>query len=221
MEGSRAVWAVYRGLPRVSVSLTGSSCGELMSDQLAIRRWGVPKNRIAQGVLPIPADLGTYLRVGHRLVRRQVRRAVEAGVECRLLSGPERAAVLDDLTVRKERASDDQNGRQLGAARRRTDDEAAGWAERKDDEWWAAIGADGTSVALASICVDKEWAFLRGLISVEHPARYLLHMRLVEELAGREVRYLWTAAPSAMLQASGLQYFQYMLGYEIVNLIGG
>jgi hypothetical protein len=193
-----------------------------MSNQLAIRRWGVPKNRIAQGVLPIPSDLETYLRAGHRLVRRQVRRAAEAGIECRLLPVPEREVVLDDLTVRKERLSDDQDGRQLAAARRRSDDEAAGWSERCDgDEWWAAIRPDGTSVALASICVDKEWAFLRGLISVEHPARYLLHLRLVEELAGREVLYLWTAAPSAMLQTSGLQYFQYMLGYEIVNLRGG
>jgi hypothetical protein len=216
IHGSRAVWAVWRGVPKVSVNLTASSCAELMSNQLAIRRWGVPKNRIAQGVLPIPSDLGTYLRAGHRLVRRQVRRASEAGIECRMLPGPEREAVLDELTARKQRGCDDQDGRQLGAARRWSDDEAAGWSERSDDEWWAAIRPDGTSVALASICVDEEWAFLRGLISVEHPARYLLHLRLVEELAGREVRYLWTAAPSALLQTSGLQYF-----HEIVNLIGG
>jgi hypothetical protein len=143
-----------------------------------------------------------------------------------MLPVPEREAVLDDLTVRKEPGSYDQYETRRGSARRRSgsksgDDEAAGWSPRSDDEWWAAIGPDGTSLALASICVDKEWAFLRGLISVEHPARYLLHLRLVEELAGRDVRFLWTAAPSAMLQTSGLQYFQYMLGYEVVNLVGG
>ncbi|MGI9184081.1 MAG: hypothetical protein ACR2GZ_03820 [Solirubrobacteraceae bacterium] len=152
-----------------------------------------------------------------------MRRANEAGVECRQLGLAERQAILHDLTARKERTSDRQERRRLRLIGRpfgsgRPGDEAAGWFSHADDEWWAAVSPDGVSLALASICVDKEWALLRALISVEYPARYLLHLRLVEELAGRGLRFLWTAAPNAMLQARGLQFFQYMLGYEIVNL---
>jgi hypothetical protein len=77
------------GLPRLAVPLSNSPAGALIAEHLSLRRCGVPRFRLAQGVLHLPADFPSYLR-GHRrqAVRTNIHRARDRGMRCRHVEIP-------------------------------------------------------------------------------------------------------------------------------------
>jgi len=204
LDAVRALWSVMFSLPRLSVTLTSSPNGREINHHLGLRSWGVRKNRIAQAVLPVPAGEEEYLRRGHRIVRRQVRRARAAGVSCEVLSSErERADVRRWLAPRKPGLD--------------------GWLDDlshpSDACWWVARSADGDPIAIAVVAVDSDAALLQILVSTDHPARYLLHTEIVVSLARTGVRYLLTISPMLPRMAPNLRYFQWMLGYQVAHLV--
>jgi hypothetical protein len=204
LDAVRALWSVMSSLPRHSVTLTRSSNGREIERHLGIRRWGVRKNRIAQGVLPVPASEQEYLRRGHRLVRRQVGRARAAGVTCEVLgSDGERVSVRRWLSPRIAGLD--------------------GWLDDlphpSDACWWVARSADGDPLALAIVAEDSDWALLEILLSTDHAARYLLHTEVLSSLARAGVRYQLTISPPVPRMDPNLRYFQRMLGYRVAHLV--
>jgi hypothetical protein len=202
-QGVTAVYRTLTELPRVSVTLTDSASGEVIAAHVRVRRWGVAKNRLAQGILRIPEDVDAYLSRASRLVRRQVRRAQSSGVACRRLQAPaERAELVDQMTPK------------IADMPRWVDT----IPDRPDDDWWVASASDGTPLGFAIVVVDTEWALLELLRCIDHPARYLLHHQIVASLAARGLRYLLTDSPMVLRMDPQLRQLQRMLGYEVANL---
>ncbi len=191
-------------LPTLDLRLSDSAPGERMRRHFDDRIWGVLHSRLAQGVLVLPSEHGDYLRGRSRqALRTNTRRARAAGLVCRQLDHLEqrRAATLHLRT-------------RVGDMLR--------WADElfclPGDAWLAAQAPSGEAVALAQVTVDREWALLHSLASVDHGARYLLHCEIVRTLIAANVRYLAVSAPMAPLLEPSLQYWQRLLGFGVFNL---
>jgi hypothetical protein len=201
--GLLATVKVMGRLPVVDVHLSGSLSGRVIREHLSDRRLGIAKNRIAQGVLPIPASEDEYLQRGRRILRRQVRRAKNSGARCeRVTAYAEKRAILDWLTPLIPGME--------------------GWVDtlphRPDDEWWVARSASNEPLAFAIVVVDGAWAMLELLRSTDHPARHLLHTEIVASLRRAGARYLITDSPMVLRMDPELRYFQRMLGYRVAHL---
>jgi hypothetical protein len=181
---------LYLGrLQRVEVPLSDEPEGRAIREHLALRRWGLPRFRLAQGVLQIPEDFDTYLRGRSRqALRTNIRRARELGVSCHSETLAAWAREGDGLRV-------------LAPAQR----------------WWATR-ADGTIVAHALITVDRRCALLHQLDSGERYVRWLLHAEIVKSLceSGREL--LITNSSDVPLLSPGSQHLQHLLGYAVARL---
>lgn len=202
-SGPLALLQVLTNLPRLTVHLSGSRSGKVIRTHLTSRRFGIAKNRIAQGVLPIPASEEEYLQQGRRILRRQVRRAKTSGSICDpVTSYKDKREILDWLTPRIPGMD--------------------GWVDtlphRPDDEWWVARSASGEPLAVAIVVVDGEWAMLELLRSIDHPARHLLHTEIVASLRRAGTSYLITDSPMVLRMDPELRYFQRMLGYRVAHL---
>lgn len=193
--GLRAAAAVLLRAPSMTVDLAPSPSGLLIREYLLARRRGVRSHLRARSVLRIPPE-GTPLLSGRRFhaARTNVARARREGIACRELPGPERPRALRELGM-------------LETMLRRT-----------TDRWWVAEAADGTTLGVALVTVDRTWALLNVLDAPGYPARYLLHTHVVGALRGAGVRYMTTKGPSALVLPEGLLYLQARLGYEVVNL---
>jgi hypothetical protein len=70
-------------IPRTEIRLSRCPSGERIRAHLRQRRWGLPRFRLAQGVLHVPADFATYMRGRRRqAVRTNVSRARSRGIRC-------------------------------------------------------------------------------------------------------------------------------------------
>src|ERR1700691_290963 len=68
--------AFLLAIPRTQVRLSGGPSGERIRAHLQLRRWGLPRFRLAQGVLHLPTDFATYMRGRRRqALRTNVSRA--------------------------------------------------------------------------------------------------------------------------------------------------
>ncbi len=194
-SGARGAWSlalVLARLPHLTLTPSTSPGGRAIADYLRSRRYGVPVNRLAQTVLPIPPTVEDYLRGRRRqAVRTNIRRAREAGVTCRPLRIGDECALLG---VPVELIS------------------------HPGDAWWGAFDARGRTLALAIVSLDGEWAMLNALKSRSHLARYLLHTEIVSFLAASGVRRLLVNGGAGLVLDDGLRYFQRRLGYEVVHV---
>jgi hypothetical protein len=91
----------------------------------------------------------------------------------------------------------------------------------QDVGYYAVVDQEGRSVAYSVAAIFNDSAVLTCMLSVpQHPAasaaRYLLHTLMRSDLRTRGVRYLIVGTAVAI--SPGLQYFQYLLGYEVRNL---
>jgi len=191
-------------LPTLTVLLSDSPAGERLRLHFGHRKWGILHSRLAQGVLVLPETQGRYLRGRSRqAVRTNIHKAHAAGISCERLDpvGQRRAATLQ----LRERAP-----------------ERVPWPDEQfclpGDVWWAARDRRGEAVALAQVTVDREWAMLQLLVSTDRPSRYLLHGEVVEALVAARVRYLAVSTAMAPLLEPTLQYWQRLLGFQVVNL---
>jgi hypothetical protein len=203
LEGPLALLTTLKSLPRLTVRVSETPSGQVIKDRLRSRRWGVPKNRLAQGVLSLPISEEDYLRQRTRIVGRQVRAARAAEITCaQLPSSAERWELLRQITPRVAGMHE--------------------WVDtlphRDDDQWWAARDNLGHPVAFAIVVADTDWAMLQLLRTNAHPPRYLLHTEIVTTLARDGVRYLVTDSPMALRMDPNLRSFQRLLGYQVANL---
>ena len=190
-------------LPRTSVALTDSASGRAIRAHLTERRYGIPRYRIAQGVLPIPESIDAYLRGRHRqAVRTNLGHARALGIRC---------VPLTDVSQRRAYAplvdpdlTDPWKREQL--------------LTRSEACCWIALDADEQPVGLAVVSIDDEAAILWSLTGRDSPARWLLHTQIVDTLATAGVRQLVVNARMAPLLPPGIQYFQRLLGYRVAHV---
>jgi hypothetical protein len=207
--GALALLDVLRRLPRVELTPSAQPAGRILLDHLQERRRGVAHNRLAQGVLPLPPSLAGYLTGRHRqAMRTNVGHARNQGIRC----GPV-SEVSERLSIRR------------AWLRRRTAGGEAPPAEdewmtdtEEDAEWWVAADGHGEPLALSKLSIDSQCALLHGLVSVSHPARWLLHTQLVETAIGAGAQLLIVHDGNALLLPSGTQYFQRLLGYRVAHI---
>ncbi len=189
-------------LPKVRVELTASPSGRVIRGHLRARRWGIAKNGIAQGVLPIPVEEADYLRRASRIVRRQAARATTLGITCEGVAPSERDELIGEMTPLIE--------------------DMPLWVgtlpDRPADRWWVARDASGAALAFAIVVVDRDWALLELLRSVDHTARYVLHTAIVEALRREQVSYLLTDNPMVLRMDPERRAFQRLLGYRVAHL---
>jgi hypothetical protein len=173
-------------LPSTTVRLSDSPAGLTIAEHLSLTRWGIPRFRLAQGVLCLPSDFASYLSGRRRqAVRTNIRRARDLGMDCH-------SAMLEDWV---------RPGEQL--------------AHEAPVEHWLATSSDGATVGEAWLTVDDECALLHCLTCSERYARWLLHTAIVERLCAAGCRLLLTNSFDVPLMAPGLQYFQRLLGYSV------
>jgi hypothetical protein len=204
IAGLKGTVLLLRGLPRVRVTLSDSPAGLRLRQYFDHRTWGIHHSRIAQGVLPLPDEPGEYLRGRSRqALRTNIRKAREAGITCRQLHH------LDE----RRGAALQLRARVPGMWQ---------WSNEQfslpEDIWWAGRTSRGQTVAFAQVTVDREWALLRSFASSDRPSRYLLHAVLVDVLVASGVRYLAVDGPMAPLLEPSLQYWQRLLGFDVVHL---
>lgn len=203
VESARGLLRLMVGLPRLTIAPGATPVGARLRWFLAVRRYGLPKNRVAQAILVLAPTEEECLAGGRRLMRRQMRKAAARGLTARRLSTREqRLAVLEALTPRVPGMPE----------------WAPGVPERDEDEWWVADDADGTPLAFAILGVDGPWALLDGLVSTDHTARYFLHTRIAVSLGQAGVRCMLTDAASTLRLPRDRQYFQFITGYRIAHL---
>jgi hypothetical protein len=172
--------------PRTRLSLSESPAGKCIRAHLRLRRWGLPRFRLAQGVLHLPEDYASYLRGRKRqAVRTNVARARSRGIQCT------HATVYGWLL-------DGHSGEQRAPA-----------------ECWQARNRAGTLVGEAWVTIDAECALLHSMTTSETDVRWLLHAAIIEQLCGRGARQLLTNSHDAFLMTPGQQYFQHLLGYSV------
>jgi hypothetical protein len=87
--------------------------------------------------------------------------------------------------------------------------------------FYAVTDQEGCPVAYSVVAIFNGCAVLTSMMSApQHPAaspsRYLLHTHMRSDLRSRGVRHLIVG--NAMTVPPGLQYFQYLLGYEVRNV---
>lgn len=176
-------------VPRITLQLSREPAGVFIAEQLALRRMGVPRFRLAQGVLHIPHDFSAYMRGRRRqALRTNIRRAQDRGFTC-------------TCTAVTEWTPPDRASR------------ASTHAER-----WDAHDPTGEPVATAWLIVDADCALLYILTSTRPYARWLLHAAMVERLAEARCSLLITNSFDVPLMDPGDQYFQGLLGYTIARL---
>jgi hypothetical protein len=190
-------------LERLTVSPTDSPSGRAIRAYLEERRHGIPKRRVAQGVLVVPRSGQEYLRGHHKqAVRTNLHRARDARLSCRqLASFPEREAFVNLI----DPGFTDSWERKLLIG-------------RPESAWWAVFDAEGQPIGLGVVSVDSEVALIWSLVCRGHSGRWLLHTEIVSEMAKRGVTCLLVAAGMAPVMQPGQQYFQRLLGYQVAHL---
>jgi hypothetical protein len=176
-------------VPRTRLRLSSSSSGDLIRSHLRLRHWGLPRFRLAQGVLHLPPSYTTYLRGrSKQAVRTNVARAKARGIESSYTIAPE----WTPLENPRARAAPAQH--------------------------WQARNRAGVIVGEAWMTVDEDCALLHSLVTKETDVRWLLHTAIVEQLCSRGCRQLLTDSYDAFLMPAGQQYFQRLLGYSVERL---
>lgn len=206
-------------VPRLDVHLSGSEPGRMLAAQLSLRRFGVPRYKLAQGVLELPSSFPDYLRGRHRqAVRTNIHRAREQGIVCHYmpLTATARAVLPAAATLTLASPADHC-------------EIAGGWVAANAIEvpgtpgecWWAR-DASGAIVGRAWLTVDERCAVLHALGSSRSGVRWLLHSAIVERVCASGCELLLTNSFDVPLMEPGAQYFQALLGYTIarVRLLG-
>jgi hypothetical protein len=178
------------GLPRTDIPLSDGPSGLAIAEHLSLTRWGIPRFRLAQGVLCLPPDFAAYLR-GHRrqALRTNIHRARELGIDCHSRTVPEWTRPGERKLTRAAPV----------------------------EHWWAT-SRDGRTVGEAWLTVDGECALLHSLATSEPYVRWLLHAAIVERLCASRCGLLLTNSYDAPLMAPGQQYFQRLLGYSVARV---
>jgi hypothetical protein len=198
---------IVRALPTVTVPSTASPQGRALRAELCLPRT-LGHRRFAVGYLAVPAD-GYDRGRDRQALRTNAHHAIAGGTSVHeLTSVEERRSRFDDILA----PTHDPRER----------DRWLGWVcSQSNPRCFAAVSADGVTLAVAAVTVDGQWARLTlVLTNRERPdssdARYLLHKALIDELAAAGVRHLLSESLFAV--PGGVRYFWHLLGFRAVNV---
>jgi hypothetical protein len=178
-------------VPSAQVRLSNGPAGRLIAEHLGLRRWGVPRFRLAQGVLLLPPDFSVYVRGRSRqAVRTNVRHARRSGIRVERVTMPDWTWTLPDRKL----------------------------TQAAPTERWRAINGAGAVVGEAWLTVDERCALLHELWCGEPYGRWLLHTEIVRRLCASLCPVLLTNSFDAPLMPPGQQHFQRLLGYTVARV---
>lgn len=218
LRDPRRTWFVLRAIRSLPVvqparpsELPG---GRAVREVIDLRGpYGVPARWWGTAALGVPADASEHLEGAHaQTLRRKIRAAQRAGIQCRLVRPDERP----DLLAEANRVEQNHRDEQYRVSTPDNDDLL------DHDLWLVAENDTGKPLLLAVIPVDGAFATLRyfrtlGAGDAYSLSRYLATHAVVAELSKRAVRWLLDTAPSGG-QTNGVRHFQRMVGFRYVRL---
>lgn len=213
-----ALIALLIRIPTEHVVLSETMSGQALAEYFRQRAMGiVPRKRFFRGVLLLPPEHATYLRGPRRqAVRRNLRRAAAAGIQCELV--PDRARALDDISqvLGHHPGSTTDPGFHLVVERVRAT------AQRPESTVTVARDGDGRPVAVAAAIIDDSVCVINAAVATSLEARWALHDHLVGILIARRVKYLLADGEGpfgALAFTRNVQHFQHLLGYELRHVV--
>jgi hypothetical protein len=208
VDGYRALVCELRDLHRVGVGFSDSAAGRFINHRLDVRHWNVQSSALAQGILLLPPTFSDYLRGrSRRGLRRNLRAAAAEGITCRRL---DRGAIVSTFEQWARQGVLPQKVEHLYRFGARS--------ALRDARWYVALDSAAAPLGLAKAWLDTECAYLGGMVAVSHPARWLLHTHLVEDLYAAGVSRLCGYTITALQLRPSLQLFQRRLGYRVAHL---
>ena len=213
-----ALIALLMRTPTEHVVLSGQTTGQALGEYFGQRAMGVvPRKRFCRGVLLLPREHAAYLRGPHRqAVRRNLRRAAAAGIQCELVSDRKRAlADISHVLDHHPRSLTDVGFHAVM-------DKVRSTAQRPETTVTVARDEDGRPVAIAAAVIDEEVCVINAAVATSLEARWALHDHLVGLLIARRVRYLLADGIGpfgALAFTKQVQHFQHLLGYELRHVV--
>jgi hypothetical protein len=197
-------------LPTVTVELSHQNAAIWSAPNFPPATRGLASGRVAQAVLDLQSDDDLYF-TGRRkkTLRNHLNQARRAGITVT------RSVGYSDWLA---------SARQIYQQRPGGEETLRRICQPDDDEkmvYLVATNPTGTPVAIAGAVVLDQLAVLFTLITRPGEpyaalSRYLIHTELRSQLKKDGVQFL--TAGSALRLVPGLQYFQFVLGYEVRNL---
>jgi hypothetical protein len=192
---------------------------EVRISRLQAAAWFAPKfppaggpifgGRWAQAVLDLALDEPAYL-AGRRkqALRTNLRRARQLSLQATAVTYDQWFAAACEVLGHRRHGPEVIE--QMGPA-----------PEGQPVSYYVATAPGGRPLAYGVVPIFNDCAVLARMLSApddpaSSPARYLLHSVMRSDLRDRGVRNLIVG--TAIRQTPGLQYFQYLLGYEVRNL---
>ena len=195
--------------------LSESPTGQALAAYFNERSFGIPRNRLCRGVVPLPQD-ADYLRGRRRhALRTNLRRAAAVGIRCEVVSDPRRA---DDASDVLHWYWDSLTDTELQAGI----DEVRAVLARPEITVIVARDGHGRPLALAAVVIDDMVCLIELAVAISHEARWALHDYLVRILIARHVRYLLSEGGGlfgALGFRNNVRHYQHLLEYELRHMI--
>lgn len=213
-----ALIALLLRIPTERVVLSETMNGEALGEYFRQRAMGiVPRKRFFRGVLLLPPEHAAYLRGPQRqTVRRNLRRAAAAGIQCELMS--ERARALEDVS----QVLDHHPRSLIDPGFHMVVERVRATAQRPETTVTVARDEHGRPIAIAAAVIDDTVCVINAAVATSLEARWALHDHLVRLLIERRVRYLMADGVGpfgALGYTRNEQHFQHLLGYELRHVI--
>src|SRR5664280_1122106 len=209
LRGVPDIARLLRSLPSLVVPASAVNTPIAEHLQGGSRLPGMRRLRLCQAVLPLEATQERYLAGKSRgRLRTNLHRADDLGITCAPVAGDDdKRALVQSLSnyLNKYSVRDEDLFR------------------FSQDIWMEARTGDGEQVAMALLSQSSGYALLSCLIAnTDHPAsspaRFALHAAVVDHLRARGAQTLFVHGKSPLVIESGLQFFQHLNGYRLMNV---
>ena len=209
LHGLPGLTRLIRSLPSLVVPMSEVDLPVAERLQPSQRLPGMRGLRLCQAVLPLEATQKKYLTGKSRqALRTNLSRAKDLGITC---------AVVDT-----------EDGRQalvqaMSKAQHEFHIRDEDMFRFPQDTWMEARSGDGEPIAMALISQSSSYGLLiRLFASTDHPAssqaRFALHSAVVEHVRAHGGEYLLVEGKGPLLLEPGIQYFQHLNGYRLMNV---
>ena len=209
LRGVPDIARLLRSLPSLVVPASAVNTPIAEHLQGGSRLPGMHRLRLAQAVLPLEATQERYLAGKSRgRLRTNLHRADDLGITC---------AVVDTEDDRRALVQ------AMSKAQREVHIRDEDMFRFPQDTWMEARSGDGEQIAMALINQSSSYGLLIRLFArTDHPAsspaRFALHSAVVEHVRANGGQYLLVEGSGPLFLEPGLQYFQHLNGYRLMNV---
>jgi N-acetylglucosaminyldiphosphoundecaprenol N-acetyl-beta-D-mannosaminyltransferase len=209
LRGLPGLTRLIRSLPSLVVPMSEVDLPIAERLQRGRRLPGMRRLRLCQAVLPLEATQKRYLTGKSRqALRTNLSRARDLGITC---------AVVD--TEDDKRAL----GRAMSKDLHEFDISDEDMFRFPQDTWMEARSSEGEQIAMALLSQSSSYGLLIRLFArPDHPAssqaRFALHSAVVEHVRANGGQYLLVEGKGPLFLEPGLQYFQHLNGYRLMNV---